>query len=62
MTLAHVSVSAGNLSAGFSKFPTYIDYNAHVIPIPPESRQGMPVISLNTVTHVVPQGKYSAPR
>jgi hypothetical protein len=40
MTLAHSSASAGKPCAGCSKFPTYIDYNAHGIPIATQSCQG----------------------
>jgi hypothetical protein len=31
------SAQGGKLCASCSRFPTYIDYNAHGIPIPPES-------------------------
>jgi hypothetical protein len=53
MTLAHASASAGKQCAGCSKFPTYIDYNAHGIPIQHRAIKGTPVISLNTVTRAV---------
>jgi hypothetical protein len=40
MTLAHSSASAGKPCASCSKFPTYVDYNAHGIPIAAQSHQG----------------------
>jgi hypothetical protein len=53
MTLAHSSVLAGTLCAGYSKFPTYIDYNAPGIPIAAQTVKGTLVVSLNTVTRAV---------
>jgi hypothetical protein len=40
MTLAHSSALASEPCAGCSKFPTYIYYSAHEIPIAAQSRQG----------------------
>jgi hypothetical protein len=53
MTLAHSSALAGEPCAGCSKFPTYIYYSGHEIPIAAQSVKGTPVVSLNTVTHAV---------
>jgi hypothetical protein len=38
MTLAHTSASAGKPHTSCSNFSTYIDYNAHGIPIVAQSR------------------------
>jgi hypothetical protein len=40
MTLAHSSASVGKSRVSCSKFPTYIYYNAHEIPIAAQSHQG----------------------
>jgi hypothetical protein len=53
MTLDHASASAGKPCVGCSKFPTYIDYNAHGITIAAQSRQRHAVVPLNTVTRTV---------
>jgi hypothetical protein len=53
MTLAHSSTLAGKPCAGCSKFPTYIYYSAHEIPIAARAIKGTRVVSLNTVTRPV---------
>jgi hypothetical protein len=53
MTLAHSSALAGEPCAGYSKFPTYIYYSAHEIPIATQSCQGHTIVSLNTITCIV---------
>jgi hypothetical protein len=40
MTLAHSSALAGEPCTACSKFPTYIYYSVHEIPIAAQSRQG----------------------
>jgi hypothetical protein len=59
MTLAHSSASAGKPCAGCSKFPTYVNYNAHGIPIAAQSRQGH---ANSFVKHSYACRSYLAPR
>jgi hypothetical protein len=59
MTLAHSLVSAGKPCAGCSKFPTYIDYNTHEIPIATQSCQGH---TSSFIQHSYACRSYSAPR
>jgi hypothetical protein len=59
MTLANSSASAGKPCAGCSKFPTYIDYNAHGIPIAAQSRQAH---ASSFIKHSYVHHSYLAPR
>jgi hypothetical protein len=59
MTLAHSSALAGEPCAGCSKFPTYIYYSAHEIPIVAQSRQGH---TSSFIKHSYARRSYSAPR
>jgi hypothetical protein len=58
MTLAHSSASAGKPCGGYSKFPTYIDYNAYEIPIAAQSRQAH---ASSFIKHSYARRSYSAP-
>jgi hypothetical protein len=58
MTLANISASAGKPCSGCSKFSTYIDYNAHGIPIAAQSRQGH---TSSFLKHSYVCSTYSAP-
>jgi hypothetical protein len=53
-----VSVSRQTVR-GCSKFPTYIDYNAHEIPIAAQSRQGH---ASSFIKHSYARRSYAAPR
>jgi hypothetical protein len=53
MALAHSSALAGKPCSGCSKFPTYIYYSAHEIPIVHKAVKATPVVSLNTFTCVI---------
>jgi hypothetical protein len=58
MTLAHSSALAGEPCAGYSKFPTYIYYSAHEIPIATQSHQGH---AIGFIKHSYARRSYSAP-
>jgi hypothetical protein len=58
MTLAHSSALAGKPCVGFSKFPTYIYYSTHEIPIAAQSRQGH---ASSFIKHSYVRRSYSAP-
>jgi hypothetical protein len=59
MIVAHSSASAGKPCVGCSKFPTYIDYNAHGIPIAAQSRQEH---ASSFIKQSYARRSYSAPR
>jgi hypothetical protein len=58
MTLAHSSALAGKPCVGCSKFPTYIYFSAHEIPIAAQSRQGH---ASSFIKHSYARRSYSAP-